>query len=350
MNNSIEDKNVLLAVENLKVHFPIKVGMFRRIKGYVKAVDGLNFNLRKGETFGLVGESGCGKTTTGRSLIKLVEPTAGNVLYKKNKNETVDISKVNKQKLDYLRRDIQMIFQDPYSSLNPRMTVYDIIAEPMRIYNIGNKKSRKEKVAELLESVNLSASYMERYPNEFSGGQRQRIGIARALSLDPKIIICDEPVSALDVSVQAQIINLLEELQEKLDLTFLFIAHDMSVIHHISDRVGVMYLGKIVEIADHDELFQNPKHPYTEALLSAIPSPDPKMNKDQILMEGDVPDPSNPPTGCSFSERCNYAKEICFKKEPELDKLESGHSAACHFAEELDLQSADYQYKINLNY
>lgn len=348
MTNIYKNEDILLDVKGLKVHFPIKVGMFRKVVGHVRAVDGLDFQIKKGETLGLVGESGCGKTTTGRSLIRLVEPTAGEVKLRSKKQGIVDIPKLSKKDMDSLRKDIQMIFQDPYASLNPRMTVYDLIAEPMRIYKMGNEKTRKKKVAKLLESVGLSPRYMERYPNEFSGGQRQRIGIARALTLDPKLIICDEPVSALDVSVQAQIINLLEELQEELDLTFLFIAHDMSVIHHISDRVAVMYLGKMVEITDHDTLFKTPKHPYTEALLSAIPAPDPKVKPDHILMKDVIPDPSNPPSGCYFHERCKYATDLCKEKEPKLQDVDESkeHLVACHYAKKLNLKPAVDQYRI----
>jgi oligopeptide/dipeptide ABC transporter ATP-binding protein len=345
-----KNDDVILDVRDLKVHFPIKKGMFRKTVGHVKAVDGVNFSIKEGETLGLVGESGCGKTTTGRSLIRLIEPTAGNVLYRDGDNIT-NISDLDKKPMKNLRKDIQMIFQDPYSSLNPRMTVYELIAEPMRVYKIGNEKSRKEKAAELLESVGLSASYLERYPNEFSGGQRQRIGIARALALEPKVILCDEPVSALDVSVQAQIINLLEDIQKELDLTFLFIAHDLSVIHHISDRVAVMYLGKIVEMADNKNLYSSPKHPYTEALLSAIPAPDPRRSPEHLILKGDVPNPASPPTGCNFHERCKYAKDICRQEEPELKaiKKDEDHLVACHFADELDLEPAVDQYRIKRN-
>ena len=345
-----KNDDVILDVRDLKVHFPIKKGMFRKTVGHVKAVDGVNFSIKEGETLGLVGESGCGKTTTGRSLIRLIEPTAGNVFYR-DRNNITNITDLSKNPMKNLRKDIQMIFQDPYSSLNPRMTVYELIAEPMRVYNIGNEKSRKEKAAELLESVGLSSSYLERYPNEFSGGQRQRIGIARALALEPKVILCDEPVSALDVSVQAQIINLLEDIQKELDLTFLFIAHDLSVIHHISDRVAVMYLGKIVEMVDNKTLYSSPKHPYTEALLSAIPAPDPKRNPEHLILEGDVPSPANPPSGCNFHERCKYAKDICKEKEPNLKAIKNDeeHLVACHFANELDLEPAVDQYRIKRN-
>jgi len=348
MADMYKDNDVILDVRNLKVHFPIKQGMFRRVVGYVRAVDNLDLYIKKGETLGLVGESGCGKTTTGRSIIRLVEPTVGEVLYKTENNDIVNLVSAEQKHLRELRKDIQMIFQDPYSSLNPRMTVYDIIAEPMRCYQIGNEKSRKEKVAKLLEAVGLSPSYMERYPNEFSGGQRQRIGIARSLSLDPRLVLCDEPVSALDVSVQAQIINLLEDLQKERGLTYLFIAHDLSVIHYISDRVAVMYLGKMVEMADNKAIFSKPKHPYTEALMSAIPVPDPKNKSDHLIMEGDVPSPANPPSGCYFHERCKYAKDICKAEEPPLKPVseDEEHLVACHFAEELDLKPAVDQYQI----
>ncbi len=339
------DKDILLDVQDLKVHFPIKRGIFKKIVGYTKAVDGLNFFIREGETLGLVGESGCGKTTTGRSILRLIEPTSGDVYFRNSKQNIVSFTKSNAEQLKKLRKDMQMIFQDPHSSLNARMNIFDIIAEPMRVYKIGNRKSRQEIVGNLLNQVGLSPEHMHRYPNEFSGGQRQRIGIARSIVLNPKLIICDEPVSALDVSVQAQILNLLEDLQRNLGLTYLFIAHDLSVVHHISDRVAVMYLGKIVEIVDNQNLYQRPKHPYTEALMSAIPSPDPENVSKHILLTGDVPDPSNPPTGCYFHTRCKYAQDICQREEPELKGLKDNqeHFVACHYAEELELKPVTNQ-------
>lgn len=329
-----KDKETLLKVEGLKKHFPIMGGVIRKPVGWVKAVDGVSFEVHKGETLGLVGESGCGKTTTGRAIIRLIDPTEGKVQFKQDGN-WVD---VDGKSIQRLRRDMQIIFQDPYSSLNPRLRVKDIITEPMEAQKVGkNKKERYERAEELLKAVGLSSQHMHRYPHEFSGGQRQRIGIARALALNPKLIVCDEPVSALDVSVQAQVINLLKDLQEQFDLTYLFIAHDLSVVQHISDRVAVMYLGKIVEMASVDELFENPQHPYTEALFSAIPVPDPDSQFKQIILEGDVPSPSNPPSGCYFHPRCPYAKDVCKSQTPELLEVVDGHQVACHRADELDL-------------
>ncbi len=325
---------LLLKVEDLQKHFPILGGVIRKPVGWVKAVDGVSFEVKKGETLGLVGESGCGKTTTGRSILHLIEPTGGRIQF--NQDDTWQ--DVNRKTIKHLRKDMQIIFQDPYSSLNPRMRIRDIIAEPMEAQNVGkNKNERYERVEELLKAVGLSSTHMKRFPHEFSGGQRQRIGIARALALNPKLIVCDEPVSALDVSVQAQVLNLLEDLQEKFNLTYLFIAHDLSVVQHISDRVAVMYLGKIVELAEVDALFERPKHPYTEALFSAIPVPDPDAQFNQILLEGDVPSPSNPPSGCHFHPRCRYATEACKSEVPELVEVEPGHQVACLRAKELNL-------------
>ncbi|SJZ95512.1 ABC transporter ATP-binding protein, partial [Selenihalanaerobacter shriftii] len=306
-----------------------KGGLFSKTVNTVKAVDGLNFAVNKGETLGLVGESGCGKSTTGRLLLRLLEPTAGEVKFN-NQN----IYDLNKKDMRSLRREMQMIFQDPYASLNPRMTVGDIIGEAMEIHDIAKGKEKEKQVRELLEKVGLPKQHMRRYPHEFSGGQRQRIGIARALAVDPKIIICDEPVSALDVSIQAQVINLMEDLQKELDLTYIFIAHDLSVVKHISDRVAVMYLGKMVELADKDELYNNSQHPYTKALLSAIPLTDPTIKREKIILKGDVPSPINPPSGCSFHTRCPFAKDICSKEEPELVDRGAGHYAACHLSVE----------------
>ena len=320
------ENNVLLKVKNLKKYFPVRGGILSKIIGYVQAVDEISFDIKEGETLGLVGESGCGKTTTGRTITRLLEPTAGEVDF-----EGKDIFKLSKEELRKSRRNIQIIFQDPFGSLNPRMTVGDIVGESLTIHKIvKNKKEKEERVKDLLETVGLNAGHVRRYPHEFSGGQRQRIGIARALALNPKLVICDEPVSALDVSIQAQVINLLEDLQEEFKLTYLFIAHDLSVVKHISDRVAVMYLGKIVELTSTYELYDNSQHPYTEALLSAVPIPDPTLNRQRIVLEGDVPSPFNPPKGCRFHPRCKYAKPICSQEEPELIDISGGHYVACH--------------------
>ena len=327
---------VLLEVRNLKKHFPIQRGVFRHTVGYVRAVDGVDFSLRTGETLGLVGESGCGKTTTGRLILRAIEATDGQVLFRREGGMT-DITTLSKEQMTALRREMQIIFQDPFSSLNPRMTVSEIVAEPLVIHRVASGAALKLKVQELLEAVGLKAQHMNRYPYAFSGGQRQRIGIARALALRPKLVVADEPVSALDVSIQAQVINLLEDLQEELGLTYLFIAHDLSVVEHISDRVAVMYLGKIVEMGEAQALFERPRHPYTEALLSAIPIADPDHRTERIVLAGDVPSPSDPPPGCKFHPRCRYAQPICSQQEPALTPLPDGRAASCHFAEELDL-------------
>jgi oligopeptide transport system ATP-binding protein len=316
---------ILLEVRDLRKYYPVTKGfIFQRQVGAVRAVDDISFFIRKGETLGLVGESGCGKTTTGRVILRLQEPTSGEALF-----EGRDIFKLRKEELRRLRRDMQIIFQDPYSSLNPRMTVGDIIGEPLEIHNLARGKEKVRRVQELLEVVGLSPYHANRYPHEFSGGQRQRIGIARALAVNPKLIIADEPVSALDVSIQAQVLNLLEELQKEFGLTYLFIAHDLSVVKHISDRIAVMYLGKIVELANADELFSNPQHPYTEALLSAVPIPNPEMRRDRIILPGDVPSPINPPPGCRFHTRCLYAQPSCRVDEPAFDDVGGGHYVAC---------------------
>lgn len=316
---------VLLKVENLKKYFPIRQGVFARHVGDVKAVDDVSFELYEGETLGIVGESGCGKSTTGRAIMRLHEPTEGNVLF-----DGVELTKLNDEQMRKVRREIQMVFQDPYASLNPRHTVEKILEEPLIVHGIGNAKERKKKVHEYLEIVGLSSYHAKRYPHQFSGGQRQRIGIARALMTNPKLIIADEPVSALDVSIQAQVLNLMQKLQEDLKLTYIFIAHDLGVVRHISDRVGVMYLGRLVEIAESELLYAEPLHPYTQALLSAVPIPDPQFEREQLLLTGDIPSPSNPPTGCTFHTRCPHAMEKCKQVIPMLQQVKTGHSVACH--------------------
>ncbi|NMI07563.1 dipeptide ABC transporter ATP-binding protein [Paenibacillus sp. SZ31] len=314
----------LLEVNNLKKYFPIKKGVFNRTVGQVKAVDGLKFTIFKGETLGLVGESGCGKSTTGRTLLQLLRPTEGEIIY-----EGRNMVGLPPEELRKMRKDMQMVFQDPYASLDPRMTVGELIAEPLDIHQAATGKERARRVDELLEIVGLSSRHADRYGHEFSGGQRQRIGIARALALNPKLIVADEPVSALDVSIQSQIINLLQDLQEQFKLTYLFIAHDLSVVKHISSRIGVMYLGGIVELADKKDLFEAPLHPYTQALLSAVPSPNPLIKKERIVLQGDVPSPANPPSGCSFHTRCHACMDVCRTDKPELQDV-GGRYVACH--------------------
>jgi oligopeptide transport system ATP-binding protein len=325
---------VIIKAEGLVKHYPIKAGVLRRTVGYVKALDGVSFELYKGETLGIVGESGCGKSTLGRMLMRLEEPTAGKLTF-----DGVDMYAQTGAAMRRLRRDIQIVFQDPYTSLNPRMTVGDIVGEPFEIHtDAAPKGGRRRRVQELLDLVGLNPEHINRYPHQFSGGQRQRIGIARGLALNPKVIICDEPVSALDVSVQAQVVNLLEKLQNELGLAYVFIAHDLSVVRHISDRVGVMYLGKMVELGDEDQIYGRPTHPYTQALLSAVPVPDPTLRnvREQIVLTGDVPSPANPPSGCRFHTRCWKAQDICTTDEPLLVARADGigeHPSACHFAE-----------------
>lgn len=315
----------LLKVENLTKHFPIKKGLFSKTVGAVKAVDGVSFSVREGETFGLVGESGCGKSTTGRMILRLMEPTDGQVIYK---GENIQL--LAKDRMQKLRREMQIIFQDPYSSLDPRFTIAKTIGEVLDIHQINSGKERTDRIVQLLEAVGLGAQHLNRYPHEFSGGQRQRIGIARALALHPSLVVCDEPVSALDVSVQAQIVNLMQDLQKERKLTYLFISHDLSVVHHMCDRIAVMYIGKIVETADKKTLFERPAHPYTQALLSAIPVADPVETRQRIVLEGDIPSPANPPTGCRFHTRCSYVTEVCKTVEPPLKEISKGHHVACH--------------------
>jgi oligopeptide transport system ATP-binding protein len=325
----MSNNNILLDVKNLKMYFPITQGVIiQRHIGDIKAVDGITFSIKHGETLGLVGESGCGKSTTGRAILQLYRPTGGNVYFKDE-----DLTKLKGEALRRQRRQMQMIFQDPYASLNPRMTVGNIVGEPLEVHNIySSRAERRERVQELLRVVGLNPYFVNRYPHEFSGGQRQRIGVARALAVNPEFIVCDEPISALDVSIQAQIINMLEDLQAEFGLTYLFIAHDLSVVRHISDRIAVMYLGKLAELADRDELYANPLHPYTQALLSAVPIPDPVIEEKRrrIILEGDVPSPAHPPKGCNFSTRCPRVMDICRDVDPEFRDLGSSHWVACH--------------------
>lgn len=327
-------QDVVLSARDLVKHYPIRGGVLRTVKGHVKAVDGVSFDLYRGETLGIVGESGCGKSTLGRLLMRLEEPTAGSLFL-----DDIDVYKLGGSALRKLRRDVQIVFQDPYTSLNPRKTVGDIIGEPFQIHrDVVPRGGRRKRVMELLELVGLSPDHVNRYPHQFSGGQRQRVGIARGLALNPKVLVCDEPVSALDVSVQAQVVNLMERLQDELNLSFVFIAHDLSVVRHISDRVGVMYLGKMVELGDEDQIYTRPTHPYTQALLSAVPVPDPSLRdrREQIVLSGDVPSPANPPSGCRFHTRCWKAQERCAVEEPMLEPHPDGvdeHVSACHFAE-----------------
>jgi oligopeptide transport system ATP-binding protein len=325
--------DVLVDIDQLKMYFPVRKGVLQRRVGWVRAVDDVSFEVRRGETLGLVGESGCGKSTAGRAILQLYKPTAGHVRF-----EGTDLTTIGTRRLRSMRRDMQIVFQDPYASLNSRLTVGSIVAEPLEIHGIGSGRERQQRVFELLELVGLDRSMASRFPHEFSGGQRQRIGIARAIALNPKFIVCDEPISALDVSIQAQVVNLLQELQEQLGLTYLFIAHDLSVVRHISDRIAVMYLGKIVEITTQKLLYDRPLHPYTIALLSAVPIPDPTVERQRrrMILTGDVPSPVNPPSGCRFHTRCPFAQQICREQEPPLDEAEAGHRVACHFWSEIN--------------
>jgi oligopeptide transport system ATP-binding protein len=315
----------LLEVKNLKKYFPVRGGIFSKAIGYIYAVDGVSFYLNKGESLGLVGESGCGKSTTARAILRLIEPTEGEILF-----EGKDVCKLDHGEMRSIRRDMQIVFQDPYASLDPRRTVEQIIGEPLDVFQVSTKKERKDRIAYLLQKVGLSPDHARRYPHEFSGGQRQRIGIARALALNPKMIIGDEPVSALDVSIQAQVINLLEDIQKEFKLSYIIIAHDLAVVEHVCDRIAVMYLGRIVELAKDRELYTSPLHPYTVALLSAIPVPDPNITKKRIILEGDVPSPMHPPAGCHFHTRCPRKKEVCERTIPELTEIGNGHYVACH--------------------
>lgn len=334
---AVSNQQRLLEVKDLQKLFPIRSGLLRRVSGHVRAVDGVSFHINQGETLSLVGESGCGKTTTSRCILRAIKPTAGQIHFHTTDHKVVELAHLSKSELRPLRRQIQMIFQDPFSSLNPRMTILDIISEPLVVNGVHSGQERRDRVEDLLRMVHLPPEFMNRYPHAFSGGQRQRIGIARALALSPALIVADEPVSALDVSVQAQILNLLLDLQDELKLSFLFVAHDLSVVKHVSDRVAVMYVGKIVEVAETEALFANPQHPYTEALLSAVPKPDPRLRAQRIILEGDVADPAHPPSGCYFHPRCRYAIERCKLESPQLVEVAPNHYASCHRAQELTL-------------
>jgi peptide/nickel transport system ATP-binding protein len=339
MAEASDTKPVILEVKDLKKFFPIRKGFLKRVVGQVRAVDGVSFYINEGETLGLVGESGCGKTTTARCILRAIEPTDGEILFLKGPGETVDLAALPEEEMRYMRSEIQLIFQDPYASLNPRHNIFDIIGEPLFvIQHMTDREERMARVTELLQLVGLRPEYMQRFPHAFSGGQRQRIVIARALALNPRLIVADEPVSALDVSVQAQVLNLMLDLQRKLNLTYLFVAHDLSVVKHICDRVAVMYVGKIVEMSPTDELYHSPLHPYTAALMDAVPVADPRVRSAMTALEGDVPSPANPPSGCYFHPRCQYAVDICSKQAPQLVEMKSDHFVSCHRAHELSLE------------
>ena len=331
------DNQNILEINHLKMFFPIRRGVLGRVQGHVRAVDDVSLAVKPGETLGLVGESGCGKTTLGRSIVRAYAPTDGEVLYRTTDQNVVDLAKLDKHGLRNYRRELRMIFQDPYSSLNPRMTVLEIVGEPLQINHIAQGKALEDRVAQTLQRVGLRPEYMRRYPHAFSGGQRQRLGIARAIVLDPRIVIADEAVSALDVSVRAQILKLMQSLKQELNLTYLFISHDLSVVEYVADRVAVMYVGKVVELAETDKLYHSPLHPYTEALLSAVPKPDPLQRTQRILLKGEIPDPANPPTGCYFHPRCRFCVDVCKTEFPQLRELTPGRFVACHRAEELKL-------------
>lgn len=331
-------ENLILEVKGMKKYFPIRTGIMKKVTGHVRAVDDVDMYIREGETYGLVGESGCGKTTLGRCILRAIEPSSGDTLFRTAEGEMVSVNDLKYNDLRAIRRDMQLIFQDPYSSLNPRMTVLNIVGEPLVCNHMMSGKELRQRVIDLIVMVGLDSRHLERYPHAFSGGQRQRIGIARALATNPRFIVCDEAVSALDVSVQAQILNLFQDLQSKLNLSYLFISHDLGVIQHISDRVGVMYVGKMVETAATGELFKNPCHPYTEALLSAKPIPDPRIKSKRIVLTGEVPNPANPPSGCYFHPRCRYAKDVCKTAVPVWTEVAKDHFCACHFSKDLKLQ------------